>query len=247
MPPIHHQHIVSDLGNERQVVRDEDDGHIGGPADLGEQIDDLLLHRYVECSGRFVGDDHIGTAGDGHGDDHALFLSAGDLVRIGIVDALGIGQFDLFEELEHFGLALGGAHPGMDLEHFLDLRTAALHGVERTHGFLKDHRDAFAPQTAEMFLGQGGQVYHPVALAEKHFAAAHPQVGIEQAGNGIARDGLSRLPDDTQHLPFFEGKADVLHQRPLLAVLDRADAQIVYFQYILFVHHVRIHVSKAQN
>jgi hypothetical protein len=39
---------------------------------LAHQVEDLRLNRHIERRGRFVGDQQIGLAGEGHRDHHAL-------------------------------------------------------------------------------------------------------------------------------------------------------------------------------
>ena len=73
-------------------------------AALGHQVvhdrQHLHLHRDVERRGRLVGDQQIG-AGDQHHRDHdALAHAAGDLVRIGVVDALRIADPHGLQHLE---------------------------------------------------------------------------------------------------------------------------------------------------
>ena len=50
---------------------------------LGEELQDLRLHRHVERRGRLVGDEEVGLVGERHGDHHALALAARELVRVG--------------------------------------------------------------------------------------------------------------------------------------------------------------------
>jgi hypothetical protein len=66
---------------------------------LGDQLEDLLLHGDVERAGRLVGDQKLRLAGDRHGDHHPLLLAAGELVGIA-VDLLR-GQAHLVQELEN--------------------------------------------------------------------------------------------------------------------------------------------------
>ena len=81
---VHHGDGMRHLGHEGEIVRDEDHREAELFAQFVEQVDDLLLHRDVERGGRFVGDDELGVAGQGHGDEHALALAAGELVGIAL-------------------------------------------------------------------------------------------------------------------------------------------------------------------
>ena len=60
-----------------------------------QQLEDLGLHGDVQRGGRLVGDDQPRVEGQRHGDDDALLLPAGELVRV-VVDApLGVRDADL--------------------------------------------------------------------------------------------------------------------------------------------------------
>ena len=73
---VHHGHIIGDFGHHAEVVGDEDHAHARLGLQLAQQLEDLELHGHVEGRGRLVGDEQLGMAGDGHGNHHALLLSA---------------------------------------------------------------------------------------------------------------------------------------------------------------------------
>ena len=50
--------------------------------ELRQQVADLRLHDHVESRGGLVGEEHLGLAGQRHGDDGALAHAAGELVRV---------------------------------------------------------------------------------------------------------------------------------------------------------------------
>ena len=52
---IHHRQAIGELGNQRQIVGDEDQRHLSLTLQLGQQIDDLLLDHDIQGRGRFVG------------------------------------------------------------------------------------------------------------------------------------------------------------------------------------------------
>ena len=90
----------SDVGDDAHVVGDEQ--HRGAVLLLqfADQLQDLLLRRDVERRGRLVGDQQLGLQDQRHGDHDALALAAGELVRIGAVNALDVGQLHLGEHVE---------------------------------------------------------------------------------------------------------------------------------------------------
>ncbi len=49
-----------------------------------EEIENLGLDHEVERSGRLVGDEQERVAGQRHGDEHPLSLSAGQLMGVGV-------------------------------------------------------------------------------------------------------------------------------------------------------------------
>ena len=61
-----------------------------------QQAEDLGLHGDVQRGGGLVGDQQPRLAGECQGDGHALGHAAGDLVRVGLQDALGVDDAHLF-------------------------------------------------------------------------------------------------------------------------------------------------------
>ena len=68
-----------------------------------KQIEDLRLNGDVERGGRLVGDHKLGPAGQRHGDHHALAHAAGELVRVVIDAACGIGDLNQLQHLDGAG------------------------------------------------------------------------------------------------------------------------------------------------
>src|SRR5690606_2432781 len=86
-PRVHDSDLVGHVGDDAEVVRDEDHGHVALALQLREQLHDLGLHGHVERGGRLVRDQHLGVERDRHGDHDALPHAAGELVRV-VVDPL---------------------------------------------------------------------------------------------------------------------------------------------------------------
>ena len=80
---VHHQRPVGELGHHTQVVSDDQDASAGHIACGLEDLEDLRLHRDIECSGRLVADDQVRVIGDRDGDHHPLALAAGKFMREG--------------------------------------------------------------------------------------------------------------------------------------------------------------------
>ncbi len=60
---VHHVYATTDIGDDAEVVRDEDDGGAFGLLQLFEEFQDLRLNGDVEGSGGFVGDEKRWFAG----------------------------------------------------------------------------------------------------------------------------------------------------------------------------------------
>ena len=79
---VHDGDVVGHLGDECQVVGHEDHGEAELLTQLVEQGDDLLLDCDVQGGRRLVRDDELRVAGQGHGDEDALTLTAREFVRV---------------------------------------------------------------------------------------------------------------------------------------------------------------------
>jgi hypothetical protein len=69
---VHHRHPVGQPGHHAEVVGDEDDRRPRALLHAAKDVQHLGLDRHVEGGGRFVGDQHVGVVGHGHGDDDPL-------------------------------------------------------------------------------------------------------------------------------------------------------------------------------
>ena len=78
---VHDRRAVADLGDDRQVVRDEDEREPEVVGERDEQLEDLRLHHHVERGRRLVGEEDLRLAGERHGDRRALPHPARELVR----------------------------------------------------------------------------------------------------------------------------------------------------------------------
>ena len=85
-PSIHHRDAVGHLGDDAEVVRDEQQRQVEARLQLAHQVEHLRLNRDVERRRRLVGDDERRLAGERDGDHHALPHAAGQLVRV-VADA----------------------------------------------------------------------------------------------------------------------------------------------------------------
>ena len=79
---MEHEDAVGDVLYHAEIVGDHDDGGARpGRADGGEGVEDLNARGHVDGAHRLIGEDHFGLVDDSAGDDHALRLAAGQVVR----------------------------------------------------------------------------------------------------------------------------------------------------------------------
>ncbi len=101
---VHHGDPVDVLGDDTEIVADQDQRHTGIAADAAQQRQDLRLDGGIECRGGLIGHQQVGLAGQRHGDHHALVQAAGEKMRIVLQAAACIGDADLIEQTQRLGL-----------------------------------------------------------------------------------------------------------------------------------------------
>src|SRR5580692_3645176 len=112
-PLLHDRYPVAEVGDDPEVVRDDEDGHAELVLEFAQEIENLGLNGDVEGRGWLVGDDEVRFARYGAGDQDALRHAAGKLVRVGGKGPLGVGDADLPEQLQRPGLGLGLGQAGL--------------------------------------------------------------------------------------------------------------------------------------
>ncbi len=99
-PAEEHADVLADLGDDAEVVRDEEKRRAVTRLHLRDQAENLLLHRHVEGRRRLVRHDELRLGREGGRDQDALAHAAGELVRIAGQHALRIADMHLGEKLE---------------------------------------------------------------------------------------------------------------------------------------------------
>ncbi len=189
---LHNGHVIGDLRDHGEIVRDEEHGEIVGPAQVVEELQDLGLNGDIEGGGGLVGDEQAGTVDEGHRDEDALALAAGELVGIVADAALGVGQADFVHGVQHFLLDRAAGEFGVvGLERFGDLGSDAHRGVEGGHWFLKDHGDAAAPMAAHGFVREGEQGFARECYASTDVRRRRKETEDGERGGGLAGAGLA--------------------------------------------------------
>ncbi len=69
-------------------------------AEVAQEGEDLGLDGDVEGGGGLVGDEEAGVVDESGGDEDALALASGELVRVVVEALFGVGEGDLVEGLD---------------------------------------------------------------------------------------------------------------------------------------------------
>ena len=196
---IHHRDLRRDVLDHRQIVADEQVGQAKFPAQFGQQVQNLRLHRYIQRAGRFVADHDARTQHQGAGDRHALALPAGQLRRL--APRHFRRQADACEHLHHpvahlraRHIALRGKWQGNDLLH----RAARIERGERVLEHRLDQPRPLPPVHA---------VQAP--SVDTHLAGTCRQQAEDHAcEGGLAAAGLA---DDAEHLAGRQRERHAVH------------------------------------
>ena len=204
---VHDHDCVGCLGEEAEVVGDEDEGHSARGAEGDQQVHDFGLGCDIQRGGGFVGDDEVGFGDEGGGDDDALSHSAGEFVGVGAHSLVrgGDGDFAEFLEGDVFRVrALGDAVRGED---FGELVADGEDGVEGGHRVLKDGGDFASARLSHFLLGEGEQV----ASGEADGSGGDFSGGSDEVDDGGGEEGFSGagFADDAEALAGGEGEGDI--------------------------------------
>ena len=89
-PLVHNGDGLGYFLHHGQVMGDQQHRHAVFRLDIADQVENLVLDGNVQSGGRFVGDQQLRPAGQGHGDNHPLALAAGQLVGVAVDPVLGL-------------------------------------------------------------------------------------------------------------------------------------------------------------
>jgi hypothetical protein len=189
---LHDGDAVGYLGHYGKVVGDEEHGEIVAVAEVAEEGKDLGLDGYVEGGSRFVGDQEAWLVDDGHGDEDALALASGELVRVVAEAALGVGEGYLVHGLQD---ALPDGAAGVlgvvGLDGFGDLGADGHDRVEGGHGLLEDHGDIAASVAAHGGLGEGEERLTVEADLAGGLGVWGEEAEDSERGGGLAGAGFA--------------------------------------------------------
>ena len=118
---VHDGDVVGEFGNDSEIMGDQNHRHPGLGLKLPKKLQYLRLDGDVERRRRLVGDQQRRSAGKRQRDHRPLVHAAGQLMRIAVGTAFGIGNADPIEQLARAG---GGGARGellVNRQHLGDL------------------------------------------------------------------------------------------------------------------------------
>ncbi len=202
---IHDHHALAQPHDHCQVVADEESGEPATAPDVGQQVDDLALHRDIERAHRLVADDETRIRHQGARDHGALQLAARELVRIARAE---------FRREPHLGKQARDrpcALPRVEIRHqgAQRLRDALRNRHARVQAGLRVLEDVlqFTAQRPERPLAQG---VHPPAVPADLAARKRHQAQDRAAERALAAAGF---PDQPEHLAGIQPQAGAVHCR----------------------------------
>src|SRR5262249_10192363 len=216
---VHDRDPVRDLQEQREVVRDEEDGEAELALDLPDLLQDLSLHDHVEGGRRLIEDDELWLERERHRDDHALAHPAGQLV--GIRAETTSLEPDELEQVAGASERLAPRHASVGAHHVEELVADAHDLVQSVHRALEDHRDLVPAIATEAVLAHASDV-----LPAEQDAATGDSCWRPQDLHHRVRDralSAPRLACETEDLALPDREIDTVdrtHALPRDVVLD---------------------------
>src|SRR6266436_3786879 len=203
---VHHRHFVAHLGDDAEIVGDENQRDAAFLLDVLQDLEVLGLDGDVEIGRRLVGDDQLWFPRHGDRADDPLAHAAAHLMRVLAHAHLRRGNAHRPQQVSHSLPQRAPTRALMMIGWFSDLPVDAEERIQRGHRVLQDHGNLSttdATHLARLFCRQ--------LLPGKFDAAADnarcrgKQTDDRQAGRGLA---ASRLADEPDRLAFAKRKAD---------------------------------------
>ena len=196
---VHDRDLITDLADDAEIVRDEDDAQAAGVPQVLQEAQDLRLDGHVERRGRFVAEQDGRLGGQRDRDHHPLAQPAGQLVRIAAVPPRRVGNADPAEQVEGPLAGRPGGQPADPSRCLRDLGSDGYHRIKRAQRVLEDHGQLMPPpRRGAAFPARGDQFAgHP------NGPGLHLGGPRQQAHDGAQRHALAAagLPDDAQGTP----------------------------------------------
>jgi hypothetical protein len=231
---IHDDDFLGDIGDNTEVMRDQEHGHAELRLQFDNELQDLRLDRHVERGGRLVRDQERRAAHQRHRDHRALAQPARQFEGITAPGALRVGKADKAQHVGRQLFSLGGADRAVQLERLADLVANRVQGRQRAHRLLEDDRDP--PAADRPHRGPIGRQLHEVddlAIASrvgKPDRAPHdPAVAWQDAQDALADDRFPRaaFADQRDGRRRANAEIDALDRVERSAAGREADVQIL--------------------
>ncbi len=203
-PGIHHRELIAHLGDDAEIVGDEDQRETVRLLQVAQHFQVLRLDRQVEAGGRLVGNQEARLAGNPDGADDALAHAARHLVRV-LLEAR-FRRRDAHRP-EQFARPVPGGRPALALMHpdrLGHLVADREQRVQRHHRVLQDHRDPLAADMLHLIFG----FLHEILALEQHPAADDARGRRQDAHDGEGERAFpgAAFPDNAQGLPGIEAQ-----------------------------------------
>ena len=209
---VHDDHLVGDVRDHAHVVGDDEHGGVELVTGEAQQVENFGLHGHVEGSGRLVGQNQAGVQHQRHGDDDALLLAAGELVRVVVHAGFGIRDADLLQDVDGLGAQFLLVLHAVGAQALFNLPADGVHRVQHRIGLLEHHRGLGTTHFAQLFAAQGEHVQRIGAIALGQVDGTggggrlRQQLDDGARGHGLAGTGFA---DHADH-----GLADLSYFRP---------------------------------
>ena len=118
---IHNKHAVTHLGDNSEIVGNQDNRGVYLIAQFLQKIQDLCLDRYVQRGRRLIRDDDARLADQRDRDHDTLLHTAGQLMRILFITTLRLINADQTQDLQRPFPDFCPGHPLPSDKNLLDL------------------------------------------------------------------------------------------------------------------------------
>ena len=240
---VEHDHFLRQVGDDPQVVGDDEHGHPELGLQLLDEREDLRLDRHVERRGRLVGNEKGRPAHERHRDHRPLPQAAGQLERIHLERARRVGKADEAQHLLGALHAFLAADAMVQVQGFAHLVADRMERRQRHHRFLEDHRNVPPADPAErdavgFELGDVARRLLRPRSREKDLAGRDLRRFRQDPHHRLRRYGLprARFADQRDGGPRADPKRDALergHHRSAFVEfegqilnLDQVDSQL---------------------
>ena len=220
---IHHADPVAHARDGAEVVADEEDRRVVPPAEIAHEVEHRGLHGDVEAGRGLVHDQQRRLGDERHGDDDALLLAAGQLMRIAIHHRLGIGQPHLAEHRERSRPRRRRVDALVNHRHFHQLATDRHHGIQARHRILIDHGDAPSTQRAQRAVVERDEVAALEEDAPGRDVPGPPQVAHDRERH--RRFAAAGLADEAERFARTQREVEPREHRHLAGARCVRDAQ----------------------